>query len=92
MFEDAAGIRRVVLAWGRVDLRKGIVCFGNLPAIYALISGSCPQGYDFAIPSSRLLLTMQTLGVAIKFVGSYAYVDFHHRIRACPSYKSTNHF
>ena len=30
---------------------------------------------------------MQTLRVTIKFVGSYAYVDFHHRTRACPSYK-----
>lgn len=31
---------------------------------------------------------MQTLRVTIKFVGSYAYVDFHHRTRACPSYKN----
>lgn len=29
---------------------------------------------------------MQTLRVAYKFVGSYAYVDFHHRALACPSY------
>lgn len=29
----------------------------------------------------------------MKFVGSYAYVDFHHRTRTCPSYpkKGTGH-
>ena len=37
-----------------------------------LISGFCSSGYDFAIPSSRLHLTMQTLGVAMGFVGNYA--------------------
>ena len=26
----------------------------------------------------------------MKFVGSYAYVDFHHRTRACPSYNKRN--
>lgn len=26
------------------------------------------------------------LGAALRFVGSYAYVDFHHGTRACPSY------
>ena len=37
-----------------------------------LISGFCSSGYDFAIPSSRLHLTIQTLGVALGFVGNYA--------------------
>ena len=37
-----------------------------------LISGFCSSGYDFAIPSSRLHLTVQTLGVALGFVGNYA--------------------
>ena len=44
----------------------------SLSAIYALISGFFSSGYDFAIPSSRLYLTIQTLGVAIGFVGNYA--------------------
>ena len=30
----------------------------NLPAIYTLLSVFCPWGYDFALPSSRLHLTM----------------------------------
>ena len=38
----------------------------------ALVLGFCPSGYDSAIPSSRLHLTIQTLGVAIGFVGNYA--------------------
>ena len=29
---------------------------------------------------------MQTLGVAIEFVGNYVSVDFHHRALICPSY------
>ena len=37
-----------------------------------LISGFCSSDYDFAIPSSRLYLTVQTLGVAVGFVGNYA--------------------
>ena len=37
-----------------------------------LISGFCSSGYDFAIPSSRLYLTIQALGVALGFVGNYA--------------------
>ena len=37
-----------------------------------LLSCSCPSGNDFAIPSSRLHLTIQTLGVALGFVGNYA--------------------
>ena len=38
----------------------------------ALVLGFCSSGYDFAIPSSRLHLAIQTLGVAIGFVGNYA--------------------
>ena len=37
-----------------------------------LISGFCSSGYNFAIPSSRLRLTMQILEVAMGFVGNYA--------------------
>ena len=39
---------------------------------HAFVSGFCSSGYDFAIPSSRLHLAIQTLGVAIGFVGNYA--------------------
>ena len=46
--------------------------FGQLIRHVRLISGFCPSGYDFAIPSSRLHLTIQTLGVAMGFVGNYA--------------------
>ena len=58
----------------------------NLSAYYALVPSFCSSGYDFAIPSSRLCLTTQTLGVAFEFVGNYASVDFHHRALICPSY------
>ena len=44
----------------------------SLSATNALISDFCSSGYDFAIPSSRLHLTIQTLGVALGFVGNYA--------------------
>ena len=50
---------------------------------------SCPSGHDFAIPSSRLFLTVQTLGVAIGFVGNYAPWDFHPRFGTCPSHKGS---
>lgn len=36
-----------------------------------LLSGFCSSGCDFAIPSSRLYLTIQTLRVAMGFVSSY---------------------
>ena len=58
----------------------------NLSAYYAFVPSFCSSGYDFAIPSSRLHLTIQTLGVAFEFVGNYASVDFHHRALICPSY------
>ena len=58
----------------------------NLSAYYAFVPSFCSSGYDFAIPSSRLCLTTQTLGVAFEFVGNYASVDFHHRALICPSY------
>ena len=44
----------------------------SLSAINALVSGFCSSGYDFAIPSSRLSVATQTLGVAMGFVGNYA--------------------
>ena len=44
----------------------------RLSVILALVLGFCSSGYDFAIPSSRLYLTIQTLGVAMRFVGNYA--------------------
>ena len=44
----------------------------SLSAMYALVSGFYSSGYDFAIPSSRLHLAVQTLGVAMGFVGNYA--------------------
>ena len=44
----------------------------NLSAKYTLVLSFCSSGYDFAIPSSRLYLTIQTLGVAMGFVGNYA--------------------
>ena len=59
----------------------------NLSAYYAFVPSFCPSGYDFAIPSSRLHLTMQTLGVAFGLVGNYLPVDFHHRALTCPSYQ-----
>ena len=43
----------------------------SLSAYCALIPASCSSGYDFAIPSSRLHLTVQTLGVAFGLVGNY---------------------
>ena len=55
-------------------------------AQYALISGFCPSSHGFAIASSRLYLTVQTLQVALRFVGNYAPRDFHPRFGACPSY------
>ena len=64
----------------------------NLSAYYAFVPSFCPSGYDFAIPSSRLHLAMQTLGVAFGLVGNYLPVDFHHRALTCPSYqKPPNH-
>ena len=39
------------------------------------------------LSSSRLYFAVQTLGVALGFVGNYAPVGFHHRLAACPSYQ-----
>jgi len=58
----------------------------NLSAYYAFVPSFCPSGYDFAIPSSRLHLSMQTLGVAFGLVGNYLPADFHRRALVCPSY------
>ena len=55
-------------------------------AQYALISGFCPSSHGFAIASSRLYLTIQTLQVTLRFVGNYAPQDFHLRFGTCPSY------
>ena len=60
----------------------------NLSAYYAFVPSFCPSGYDFAIPSSRLHLTMQTLGVTFGLVGNYLPADFHRRALICPSYMS----
>ena len=61
----------------------------NLSAYYAFVPNFCSSGYDFAIPSSRLHLTVQTLGVAFGLVGNYLPVDFHHRALICPSYQKS---
>ncbi len=45
MLEDVAGIRRVVLACGRVDLRKGIDGLGmGLPFGAMPTAGRIPEG------------------------------------------------
>ncbi len=63
----------------------------NLSAYYAFVPSFCPSGYDFAIPSSRLHLAMQTLGVAFGLVGNYLPADFHRRALICPSYQKTEY-
>ena len=76
------------------DLRIEVtIAFGTLmlsatsSAHYAFISGFCPSSHGFAIASSRLYLTVQTLQVALRFVGNYAPQDFHPRFGTCPSYR-----
>lgn len=64
-----------------------LMSFAISSAYSALLSDFCPSGHGFAIPSSRLYLTIQTLGVAIGFVGNYAPWDFHPSFGTCPSYK-----
>ncbi len=61
----ALRLRVTVAFWTSLPL-------ASLSAANALISGFCSSGYDFAILSSCLHLTMQTLGVAMGFVGNYA--------------------
>ena len=73
-------IKLTVTFWASMSL-------ATIPAQCAFVSGFFSSGYDFAIPSSRLNLTIQTLGVATEFVGNYASVDFHHRALICPSYE-----
>ena len=77
------------------DLRIEVtVAFGTLMSLvissaqYALISGFCPSSHGFAIASSRLYLTVQTLQITLRFVGNYAPRDFHPRFGTCPSYQS----
>ena len=62
----------------------------NLSAYFAFVPSFCSSGYDFAIPSSRLHLAMQTLGVAFGLVGNYLPADFHRRALICPSYQKTH--
>ena len=76
------------------DLRIEVtVAFGTLMSLvissaqYALISGFCPSSHGFAIASSRLYLTVQTLQITLRFVGNYAPRDFHPRFGTCPSYQ-----
>ena len=60
--------------------------FAILSVQYALISDFCSSSHGFAIASSRLYLTVQTLQVTLRFVGNYAPQDFHLRFGTCPSY------
>ena len=62
--------------------------FAILSVQYALISDFCSSSHGFAIASSRLYLTVQTLQVTLRFVGNYAPQDFHLRFGTCPSYKN----
>ena len=73
-----------------VTFGTSLLCV-NLSAYYAFVPSFCPSGYDFAIPSSRLHLTMQTLGVAFGLVGNYLPADFHRRALICPSYAKKPH-
>ena len=66
---------------------RTLLPFASSSAQNALVSDFFPSGHDFAIPSSRLNVAVQTLGVAIGFVGDYAPWDFHPSTAACPSYK-----
>ena len=59
----------------------------SLSACYALISTSCSSGHNFAMASSPLHLTVQSLPVAIGFVGNYVPWDFHPSFGTCPSYR-----
>ena len=60
----------------------------RLSASVALLSSSCSSGHDFAMASSPLHLTAQSLPVAIGFVGNYAPWDFHPSFGTCPSYRN----
>ena len=73
------------------DLRIEItVAFGTLTlsaissAHYALISGFCPSSHGFAIASSRLYLTIQTLQLTLRFVGNYAPSGLPPEVRDMP--------
>ena len=77
--------------WDFAVLRQLIRMVRLISAVTVIDTAtSCPSGHDFAIPSSRLFLTVQTLGVAIGFVGNYAPWDFHPRFVTCPSH-TKNH-
>ena len=55
-------------------------------ASVALLSGSCSSGREFAMASSPLHLTVQSLPVTIGFVGNYVLWNFHPSFGTCPSY------
>ena len=71
-----------------VTFWTSLLC-ANLSAYCAFVPSFCSSGYDFAIPSSRLYLTIQTLEVALGLVGNYLPTDFHKRAFICPSYAAT---
>ena len=60
-----------LLAWFTVAFWTSRL-LARLSTVQALVLGFCSSGYNFAIPSSRLHLTMQTLGITMRFAGNYA--------------------
>ena len=56
----------------------------RLSAVYAFVSGFCSSGCDFAILSPHMYLTVQTLGVAMGFVGNYANCGLSPQIDGMP--------
>ena len=57
--------------WVTVTFWTSLLCV-NLSVIWALVSGFCSSGYDFAIASSLPHLTMRNLQITSRFVGNYA--------------------
>ena len=45
--------------------------YARLSVIQAFVLGFCSSGYNFAIPSSRLYLAVQTLGIDMRFADNY---------------------
>ena len=60
-----------ILAWFTVAFWTSRL-LARLSTVQALVLGFCSSGYNFAIPSSRLHLTAQTLGITMRFAGNYA--------------------
>ena len=76
---DLVYVKEMEIAWFHSKLAyMGYGCLLDFAVLcqlirhVRLISGFCSSGYDFAIPSSRPHLTVQTLGVALGFVGNCA--------------------